>query len=180
MKLARKLKERRAMSATRASLLVVTLIAAAGLFLGAPDASAQGCVASRIEAPGGVVDPNGVSYFLPKKGWQTSLGFRGFRSHRHFVGSVEQNAENTANGSAERDRKGSEVINHSYLYNLNVSYGINERLSVGMDLPYVYFIRKSPASANAPLGRTESKGLSDITLTGRYWLLKPSTHATGN
>ena len=34
------------------------------------------------------------TYNLAKGKWQTAFGYRQFRSFRHFVGSVEQNAEN--------------------------------------------------------------------------------------
>ena len=54
------------------------------------------------------------TYNLAKGKWQTAFGYRQFRSFRHFVGSVEQNADNVANGTAERDRAGSNVINHVY------------------------------------------------------------------
>ena len=53
-----------------------------------------------------------VSYNLGKGKWRTAFGYRHFRSFRHFVGSVEQNAENVAKGIAERDRAGTNVINH--------------------------------------------------------------------
>jgi len=141
---------------------------------------AQGCTGSTLEAPGGVYDPEGQSYFLKKGAWQASFGMRGFRSHRHFVGSVEQNAENVTNGTAERDRSGSEVINHSYISTLNANYGISDRLSVAAELPWVYYIRKSPARDDRPLGRTQAKGIGDLRLMSRYWLFDPAAHGSGN
>src|SRR6185436_8305693 len=78
---------------------------------------AQGCVASRMDSPSCAMNSHQSgaevgdlnSYNQPKGRWQMSFGYRWFRSHRHFVGSVEQNAENVANGTAERDRAGTEV-----------------------------------------------------------------------
>ncbi len=167
------------MSALRtcAVFLVLAVVVAV---LAPSHAAAQGCVASRMSAPGGVVDPDGASYYVPKKGWQVSFGFRGFRSHRHFVGEVEQNAENTAKGIAERDRRGSEVINHSYLNSLALTYGISDRFSLQAELPYVVFERKSPARADRALQRTQAKGIGDLNIMARYWLGKPNGHSTQN
>jgi hypothetical protein len=167
------------MSALRLFLIASAVLVVVAVF-GVADVQAQGCVASRMSAPGGVVDTEGQSYYVPKKGWQASFGFRGFRSHRHFVGDVEQNAENTAAGIAERDRSGSEVINHSYLNGFTLAYGVNDRLAVSADLPYVVFRRKSPARHDRALQTTNAKGIGDLQLMARYWLGKPNGHASQN
>jgi hypothetical protein len=122
------------------------------------------------------------SYHLPKGKWRAALGYRHFRSFRHFVGSVEQNAENTAKGLAERDRAGSNVINHVHQPDVGVSYGVTDRFSVSADLPYFHAHRRSPGP---PTGRnptfvTAASGISDLTLTGRYWLGHPSHHSDWN
>jgi hypothetical protein len=158
----------------------VVVALAAGLALAPADALAQGCTGSTLEAPGALHDPEGQSYFLKKGAWQAAFGMRGFRSHRHFVGSIEQNAENTAAGLAERDRSGSEVINHSYISVLNASYGVSDRLSLSVELPYVYYIRKSPGRGVRPLGRTEASGIGDLRLAAQYWLLDPAASGSGN
>ena len=75
------------------------------------------------------------TYNLAKGKWKTAFGYRQFRSFRHFVGSVEQNAENAANGTAARDRAGSNVINHVYAPTLGVAYGVTNQFSVAADLP---------------------------------------------
>lgn len=141
---------------------------------------AQGCTGSTLEAPGGVYDPEGQSYFLKKGAWQGAFGMRGFRSHRHFVGSIEQNAENVALGLAERDRSGSEVINHAYISVFNASYGLTDRWTLAAELPWVYYIRKSPANETRPLGRTQAKGIGDLRLGAQYWLFDPGAHHSGN
>jgi hypothetical protein len=155
-------------------------VLAVAVALAPADLLAQGCTGSTLEAPGGVFDPEGQSYFLKKGAWQTSFGMRGFRSHRHFVGSVEQSAENVANGTAESDRSGSEVINHSYIGGLAVSYGLSDRWSVSADIPWVYYIRKSPGRGVRPQGRTEASGLGDVRLSAQYWLLDPAASGSGN
>jgi len=154
-------------------VVVVALVAPAG-------ARAQGCTGATLSTPGGAYDTAGVSYFLQKGKWRTSFGFEGFRSHRHFVGDVEQNAQNVANGTAERDRSGSEVINHSYISRFDASYGVSDRLTLSAELPYVVYMRKSPPRGDRPLGRTRSQGIGDLRLTGYYWLRDPASHGDGN
>ena len=122
------------------------------------------------------------TYGLAKGKWQAAFGFRHFRSFRHFVGSVEQNAENTAKGLAERDRSGSNVINHVYQPSFGVAYGVTDQFSVAADLPYFHAHRRSPGP---PTGRnptyvTASSGISDLTVTGRYWVGDPKKHQHQN
>jgi hypothetical protein len=167
------------MSGFRKSLIAVTATAVV-VALAPAEARAQGCVASRIEAPSGPTDPEGASYFLAKGKWQANVGFQGYRSHRHFVGSVEQNIANTAKGTAERAREGTEVINHVYQPGIAISYGLTDRLSITADQPYFRAVRRSPVGGNRPSFATDSAGLSDLTLTSRYWLGNPEKHTHGN
>ncbi len=113
------------------------------------------------------------SYNLPKGKWQANFGYRHFRSFRHFVGSVEQNAENVANGTAESDRAGTNVINHVHQPILGVTYGLTDRLSLSADLPYFQALRRSPWAGSRPTFATEANGISDLAFTGRYWLGDP-------
>jgi hypothetical protein len=115
------------------------------------------------------------TYNLGKGKWQATFGYRHFRSFRHFVGSVEQNAENAAKGTAERDRASTNVINHVHQPSFGVSYGVTDRFSVSADLPYFHAHRRSPGP---PTGRnptfvTAASGIGDLTMTGRYWLADP-------
>lgn len=121
------------------------------------------------------------SYNLGSGKWQTSFGYRWFRSHRHFVGSVEQNAENLAKGTAERDRAATEVINHVHIPTVGVSYGVTDRLSLSADLPYFHAHRRSPVSSSGrPSFVTAASGISDLNIMGRYWLGDPEKHADQN
>ena len=123
-----------------------------------------------------------TSYNLGKNKWTGALGFRHFRSFRHFVGSVEQNAENVANHTAERDRAGSNVINHVYQPSLAAAYGVTDRFSVGAELPWFHAHRRQPGPPTGPNPTyvTASAGISDLTLTGRYWLWDPTQHSSWN
>jgi hypothetical protein len=114
------------------------------------------------------------AYNLPKGKWQTSFGYRWFRSHRHFVGSVEQNAENVANGTAERDRSATEVINHTHIPTIGVMYGVTDRFSLSADLPYFHALRRMPWSGSRPTYATSASGVGDLFLMGRYWVGNPA------
>ena len=174
------------MFVTRAGLVGSAALAAV-LFLGS-DASAQGCVASRLDSAGcpsgnhraAAVDTDGMRYNLPKGRWQASIGYRWFLSHRHFVGSVEQNAENVAKGIAERDRSTSKVINHTHIPALGLSYGLSSRVSLSADLPIFIARRKSPGNATRPMDRTEARGIGDLNLMARYWVGNPKGGAPHN
>jgi hypothetical protein len=120
------------------------------------------------------------SYNLPKGKWQANFGYRHFRSFRHFVGDVEQNAENLANGTAESDRAGTNVINHVHQPIFGVTYGLTDRLSLSADLPYFQALRRSPWSGSRPTFATSAHGISDLALTGRYWLGDPHKSNTQN
>jgi hypothetical protein len=162
------------------ALLVAGAVTGLGL-AATPAVRAQGCVASRMDSPncaarhGGSEGEQLESYALPKGRWQTSFGYRWFRSHRHFVGSVEQNAENVRNHTAERDRAATEVINHTHIPAAGVMYGVTDRLSVSADLPYFHALRRSPWSGSRPTYTTGASGISDLNLMARYWVGNPST-----
>jgi len=147
---------------------------------------AQGCVASRMDAPncaarhGGAEAGELESYSLPKGRWQASFGYRWFRSHRHFVGSVEQNAENLAAGKAERDRAATEVVNHIHIPTFGLTYGVTDRLGVSADLPYFHALRRSPWSGSRPTYTTGASGFSDLNVIGRYWVGNPAKRSREN
>jgi Putative MetA-pathway of phenol degradation len=160
--------------------LIAVVAVAVVVALAPAEARAQGCVASRIESPSGPTDPEGNSYVLAKGKWQANVGYEGYRSHRHFVGSVEQDADNLANGTAAQDRAGTEVINHMNLPSFTASYGLTDRLTLSANLPYLAAARRSPVSGSRPSYETHSSGISDLTVSGRFWLGNPEKHKTSN
>jgi hypothetical protein len=125
-------------------------------------------------------DGQHAPYNLPKGKWQATFGYRHFRSFRHFVGSVEQNAENAARGLAERDRASTNVINHVHQPSFAVSYGVTDRFSVAADLPYFHALRRNPVGGDRPSFATKASGISDLAVTGRYWLIDPRNHSGHN
>jgi hypothetical protein len=72
------------------------------------------------------------------------------------------------------------VINHVHQPSAGISYGVSDRLSLSADLPYFHAHRRSPVSGSRPSFITRSSGISDLSLTARYWLGNPSTHSHQN
>jgi hypothetical protein len=176
-------KERLSMKTSRTSLAVVsTLSIVAGLAaFGAPEAGAQGCVASRLNAPSSPMNTEGTEYYLAKGKWQLSLGYRNFFSHRHFVGDVEQDGS-----PGTRDRTLNPVENHVHIPEIAVTYGISDRWSATLDVPIPLLYRRNPprsASATSPAVPaiyTNAKGIGDTNLMGRFWVASPSHNVTQN
>ncbi|WP_128544675.1 hypothetical protein [Larkinella soli] len=137
-------------------------------------ASAQGCVAVRhmsSAAPGTV---SSADFFKQRAGhWQVNMGYRYFRSFRHYKGDVEQK---------ERLEQNTEVINLSHAVDLGITYLASPRLSFSVNLPIQYNDRSSlyehygnAVSANPEQKRfhTYSQGIGDLRISGNYWLINP-------
>jgi hypothetical protein len=102
----------------------------------------------------------GDSYLGPGS-WQVSVSYRHQLSHRHFVGTEEQK---------QRDEENSEVVNNINLFDLAVTYAINQRYSVTLSVPLFFAERYSQ---RAPDQRTQANGIGDISIVGRMWLIRP-------
>lgn len=131
----------------------------------------QGCVAIRSQScAGNFVTGSNQTGVMYRGDIVTSLGYRHFKSFRHFRGREEE--EN-------RVQEGTEVINHFDGFDLGVSYGLTDRLAVTLILPFAVNDRSSMYehygnSEEANPGRdrfhTQSAGPGDIRLSGSYWL----------
>jgi hypothetical protein len=132
---------------------------------------AQGCVA--VRSVGGVCNLNGSrSNFLQKGEFQLSTSFRYFKSFRHFKGREEQ---------PQRVENGTEVINHSSSLDITLTYALNQRLNLNLNIPLVYNDRSSLYEhGGKERHHTYSKGLGDIRLSASYWLLNPDTYKNFN
>lgn len=111
------------------------------------------------------------SPYLPGDSWQIALGYRYLYSHRHFVGTDEQ-----------EDRRDSEVRNKVHLLDLSLTYIATERFSFSLSIPY-QMAERSQINANPPVGErnhTEARGVGDITFIVRSWVLTPSENPNGN
>ncbi|WP_428666320.1 transporter [Runella sp.] len=137
----------------------------------------QGCVAVRHMSCAATNSLSSAEYFKQKNGqWQVSMGYRYFRSHRHFVGDVEQ---------TQRAEAQTEVVNLSHALDLGISYQPNARLSFGINLPIQYNDRSSlyehygnPAAGSgvdpaANRFHTYSQGIGDMRLSVTYWMRNP-------
>lgn len=142
-------------------------------------ANSQGCVAIRSGCGANI----GGGALLSKGQWQTGANFRYFHSYKHFRGAHEE---------TYRVEEGSEVINDSYFLDLQLSYGLSDRLSANFTLPFVYHLRSSmyehggnpeeddPATTEneswpGDRNSTSSQGLSDIRFGLSYWLFDPAS-----
>jgi hypothetical protein len=171
------------MTAPRTCLVVastLSIVAALASF-GAPEARAQGCVASRLNAPSSPTSAEGTEYYLAQGRWQFTLGYRDFFSHRHFVGDVEQDGS-----PGTRDRTLNPVENHVHIPEIALTYGLSDRWSASVDVPIPLLYRRNPSrSASAtgpavPAIYTNARGIGDVNVVGRYWVGNPSRHVTQN
>ncbi|MGM9508934.1 hypothetical protein ACS5NO_14450 [Larkinella sp. GY13] len=144
-------------------------------------ASGQGCVA--VRHMGCAVPGNATSadFFKQRTGqWQVNMGYRYFRSFRHFKGDVEQK---------ERLEQNTEVINLSHALDLGITYLATPRLSFSVNLPIQYNDRSSlyehygnSLTANPEQKRfhTYSQGIGDVRISGSYWLVNPAKLSKAN
>ena len=110
--------------------------------------------------------------------WSIGFNNRYFKSYKHFVGTTEQK---------ERVEAGTEVINHTFATEVNVSKRIDARWSVGIYMPMISNTRSSmyehygngSASPNARR-TTKSFGLGDVRIAAYYWLTDPAINHKAN
>ncbi|HSR68671.1 MAG TPA: hypothetical protein VLU25_12095 [Acidobacteriota bacterium] len=94
-----------------------------------------------------------------------SVAFRGLNSNKHFNGTERQ---------FEREELGTFVQNNQRLVDVVATYGVSDRLSVSVGVPFVNAswaiplpIRPEPG----PRSKQEARGIGDISVSGRYWLM---------
>lgn len=141
----------------------------------------QGCVAIRGGMGCSGISVGGNNLVSLSKGqWQASLGYRYFKSFRHFRGSHEE---------TERVANKTEVINYSHTADVGLSYGLTKRFSLNINLPVNFYDRSSlyehygnSVEANPQQKRfhTDASGIGDLRVSGTYWLFDPEKHGTGN
>ncbi|MEZ4958679.1 MAG: transporter [Saprospiraceae bacterium] len=146
--------------------------------------AAQGCIAIRnmscsTESTGLLSNPTGL---LNKGEFQVLMGYRHFKSFRHFRGTEEE---------ANRVANGTEVINHFNSFDLGLSYSLTHRISLTAVLPLTFNDRSSlyehygntvPEGVDPDTRRfhTGSRGIGDIRISANYWLVDPAKYAKGN
>lgn len=135
----------------------------------------QGCVAIRAMT-GEVASGNNL---LLKGDMQIGLGYRGFHSYKHFRGPHEE---------TYRVGEGTDVRNDVNAFDILYTYGITDRWSATLDLPYTFNWRSSkyehgndPNTGDDVRRSTSSHGLGDIRLQFDRWMIDPNkADANGN
>ena len=144
----------------------------------AKNTQAQGCVAVRHMACAGMAQ-YGQNAFQATP-WQANIGYRYFNSYKHFVGDHEQ---------TQRVDSGTQVINDNHSFDLGLSYQVNPRLSLAVNLPYSFNYRSSlyehygnslSANPNHQRFSTEAHGIGDARVSGSLWLLNLERFVHGN
>jgi len=146
-------------------LFLLILILITGKYIGS-ELLAQGCVA--IRSTGGYC----TMQHTDDSKWMLTVNNRYFKSFRHFVGKEEQE---------QRQKLGTEVVNHQYALDLALTRQINERWSVLLDMPVVANSRSS-LYEHKNVGRysTHSFGVGDMRLAVFSWIIDPKKHSKGN
>ena len=136
----------------------------------------QGCVVARSSVPvlgaqalTGISDirPEGEPWYSPKR-WEIGIGYRSLHSHRHFVGTEEQNI---------RKELGTEVNNQINLLDFSAAYHVSARWSLTMNVPLAFNDRWNQRT---PDQGTYANGIGDINIGARMWVLKPPTESRQN
>lgn len=159
------------------------------IFITVQQANAQGCVA--IRQMGGVTttscSSSSYSYNLLKGDFQVGANYRYFHSWRHFVGREEQPQRQTTGGGIGTDGKdrGNAVNIYSHALDLNLSYGLSNRIQLNLTIPYVHNERSQVLRQTAPVKDTfrysvYAAGLADIRVGANFWVFNPATSLKGN
>ncbi|MEO6734137.1 MAG: hypothetical protein ABIN01_23145 [Ferruginibacter sp.] len=147
--------------------------------------SAQGCVAVRQMGGVGMCSSNG--YNLSKGDLQAGVNYRYFHSWRHFVGKEEQPERQKTGGGHDASGKelGNAVNIYSHAVDLNLSYGITNRLQFNLSIPWVHNERSQVLRQATPVKDTfrysvYAKGLGDVRFGLNYWVIDPAKAHMGN
>lgn len=158
-------------------LSLITALVAAALAFTAGEAAAQGCINSRSHVP--LMDADGP--YLKKGDFTFSQNFRYLKADKHFVGTKEITALNDT---------GSNAINEQRNMDLGLAYGITDRVSVALVIPYLMSGDWSlplpmgppmvPSTTKGPRYHQNSEGLGDMQLLARTWLFDPVANEDTN
>ncbi|KIC92216.1 hypothetical protein [Flavihumibacter sp. ZG627] len=145
--------------------IILSLFALALLAL---NAYSQGCVA--IRGTGTNCSVSGQQVAAGQ--WQLNIGYRYFKSFRHFKGRDEQE---------ERLKQNTEVINWQHLLDLSVAKQLNDRWSFLIGLP-IGINKRSSLYEHGRTERhtTESFGIGDMRVMAYRWMIDPAKHSKGN
>jgi hypothetical protein len=126
----------------------------------------------RQNAP--VIGASEESAYQAARTWQVGVSYRGLRSDDHYVGTTEQVA---------RHELGTYVINRQNLLDASATYSLTSRASLSLSVPFVLASWSIPMPVSpvpGPRVQQDARGIGDVILTGRSWLLDPTPHRRGN
>lgn len=152
------------------NIILIVLLAASSARV-----QAQGCVA--IRSTGGLGNFMGSALVKDSSGWLLNINNRYFKSYKHFVGKEEQ---------PERIENQTNVINHTFATDFFIAKSLNNRWSLGFDLPIISNTRSSlyehggNAAGKSARHTTSSFGVGDIRFAVYRWLLDPIKHRRFN
>ena len=146
---------------------------------------AQGCVA--VRQMGGLSMCSTDSYNLNKGDFQVGTNYRYFHSWRHFIGTDEQRQRQISGGGFDSNgiERGNAVNIYSHAIDLNLSYGLTDRLQFNLTLPYVHNERSQVLKQTTPVVENYrysvyAQGIADARMNVNYWLMDPKKSHKGN
>lgn len=137
----------------------------AGLLLACHWLPAQGCILARSPEQGGL--PTEQGGVLQPGHFQITIGERHQYSYQHYVGDVYQEY---------REQQGTQVENKINLLTVNLTYQWTPRISVEVDMPWLFATRKSH---NSPI-KYASQGVGDTIIGVNTWLRNPERASRNN
>jgi hypothetical protein len=163
------------------TLLLIILVVAIKL-----QVKAQGCVA--VRQMGGVTAMcSANSYNLSKGDIQAGVNYRYFHSWRHFVGKEEQPQRQITGGGHDQNGndRGNAVNIYSHAVDLNLSYGLTNRLQFNVSVPWVHnersqVLRTTTAKRDTFRYSVFASGIGDVRLGLNYWTIDPAKAHNGN
>lgn len=119
-----------------------------------------------------VFGADGSPYALPGE-WQVNVSLRNLRSTDHYSLDQEQ---------VQRQTLGTYVINQQHAADLTINYQQSPRLSFSIGIPFVSasWSIPSPTSPVGPRAQQDARGIGDISVATRTWLLDTRKHTAGN
>ncbi len=118
------------------------------------------------------------AYNLSQGDFQVGVNYRHFHSWRHFIGTEEQ---------PQRQVLGNAVNIYSHAVDLNLSYGLTNRLQFNVSIPYVHnersqtlTLNKDSASGKLTRYSVFAQGLADVRFGLNYWVVAPEKVQNGN
>jgi len=80
----------------------------------------------------------------------------------------------------ERTEEGSQVENRFYLFDFGMTYGVTERTSISVAIPFVIAQRSQLNSDLDMRNETSARGIGDLTVTARRWMFDPKQYLDQN